>query len=265
MSELRVVFTETSVNPWTNLAWEGAFLHSRCSDRTVDALRIRQNKNAVEIGVFQRASEEVNLKYPEQKEAGIVKRFAEGVAVYQDPGSLNSALSVKPINEKGNADYLCIDILKGVDRALEELGLNPSVQNVNDVIIGDRKVVGVAASLRGEQNCGFIHGAVLYSVDLDVLASLSKTPLKKPPDKGILSVKYRVTNISALKPRVRVEDIARALIKSFMETLNMKAWYSDLPRPREIEVAEKPSPPSIVRPSGILREKGNSTREGQVI
>ena len=265
MSELRVVFTETPVNPWTNLAWEGAFLHSRCSDRTVDASRIWQNNNAVEIGAFQRASEEVNLEYPERIEAGIVKRFTEGVAVYQDPVSLNFALSVKPINGKDNADCLCTDILKGVDRALEELGLNPSVQNVNDIIIGDRKVVGVAASLRGKQNCGFIHETVLYSVNLDVLASLSKILLKKRSDKGISSAKYRVTNNSVSKPRVRVEDIVRALIKSFMEILYMKAWYSDLPRPREIEVAEKPSPPSIVRPSGILREKGNSTREGQVI
>lgn len=238
MSELRVVFTETPVNPWTNLAWEEAFFHSRCSDKTLDSLRIWQNKNAVEIGVFQKASEEVNLEYAEQIEAGIVKRFTSVGAVYQ------------------------VDLLKDVVRALEELGFNPSAQNVNDIIIRDRKVVGVAASLRGEQNCGFIHGAVLYSVNLDVLASLSKIPLKKPSGKGISSVKYRVTNTSALKPGKRVEDIVRALIKSFMELLDMKAWYPDLPRPCEIEAAEKPSPPSIVRPSGILREKGNSTREG---
>jgi len=238
LSELRVVFTETPDSPWMNLAWKEAFSHRRCSDKTVDVLRIWRNKNAVEIGVFQEASEEVNLEYAEQIEAGIVKRITGGGAVYQ------------------------VDLLKDVVRVLEELGFNPSAQNVNDVIIGDRKVVGVATSLRGEQNCGFIHGAVLYSVNLDVLASLSKIPLKKPSDKGISSVKYRVTNISALKPRVRVEDILRALIKSFMEILDNKAWYSDLPRPREIEVAEKPSPPSIVRPSGILREKDNSTREG---
>ena len=262
MSELGVVFTETPVNPWTNLAWEEAFSHSRCSDRTVDALRIWQNKNAVEIGVFQKASEEANLEYAEQIEAGIVKRITGGGAVYQDPDNLNFALSVKPINGKGSADYLYIDILKGFDKAFEELGFNHSVQNVNDIIIGDRKVVGVATSLRGEQNCGFIHGTVLYSVNPGVLASLSKIPLKKLSNKGISSVKYRVTNTSALKPRVRVEDIVRALIKSFMEILDNKAWYADLPRPREIEVAEKPSPPSIVRPSGILREKGNSTREG---
>lgn len=262
MSELRVVFTETPDSPWMNLAWEEAFSHSRCSDKTVDALRIWRNKNAVEIGILQEASEEVNLEYAEQIEAGIVKRFTGGGAVYQDPGNLNFALSVKPINGKGDADYLYIDILKGVDRALEELGFNPSAQNVNDIIIGDRKVVGVAASLRGEQNCGFIHGAVLYSVNLDVLASLSKIPLKKPSDKGISSVKYKFTNINALKPGVRVEEIVRALIISFMEILDNKAWYSDLPRPCEIEVAEKPSPPSIVRPSGILREKDNSTREG---
>jgi lipoate-protein ligase A len=245
-----------------NLAWEEAFPHRRCSDKTVDVLRIWRNKNAVEIGVFQEASEEVNLEYAEQIEAGIVKRFTGGGAVYQDPDNLNFALSVKPINGKGDADYLYIDIVKGIERALEELGFNPSAQNVNDIIIGDRKVVGVAASLRGEQNCGFIHGAVLYSVNLDVLASLSKIPLKKPSDKGISSVKYRVTNTSALKPGVRVEDIVRALIKSFMEILDNKARYSDLPRPCEIEVAEKFSLPSMVRPSGILREKDNSTWEG---
>ncbi|MGB9827504.1 MAG: lipoate--protein ligase family protein [Thermosphaera sp.] len=239
MSELRVVFTETLDNPWMNLAWEEAFFQSRCSDKTGDVLRIWRNRNAVVIGVFQKASEEVNLEYAQQIRAGIVRRFTGGGAVYHDLGNINFALSVKPVGRKVNVDYLYVDLLKGVVKALEKLGFNPSVQNVNDIIIGDRKVVGVAASLRREQNCGFIHGAMLYNVNLDVLAGILKIPLKKLADKGVSSVKYRVTNISALKPELRVEDIVKALIESFTETLDKKGWYPDLPKQHEIEMAER--------------------------
>ncbi|MEM0378827.1 MAG: biotin/lipoate A/B protein ligase family protein [Thermosphaera sp.] len=239
MSELRVVFTETPENPWMNLAWEEAFFQSRCNDISDDVLRIWRNKSAVVIGVFQKASEEVNLEFAEQVKAGVVRRFTGGGAVYHDLGNINFALSVKPRGLKVSVDYLYGELLYGVVKALERLGFKPEVQNVNDIIVGDRKVVGIAASMKRESNCGFIHGAVLYDVNLDILAGVLKIPLKKLADKGISSVKYRVTNITALKPEVRERDVILSLIGSFMEVLDKKSWFPDIPKRVEFELAEK--------------------------
>ncbi|MEM4660751.1 MAG: lipoate--protein ligase family protein, partial [Thermosphaera sp.] len=125
MSELRVVFTETPENPWMNLAWEEAFFQSRCNDISDDVLRIWRNKSAVVIGVFQKASEEVNLEFAEQVKAGVVRRFTGGGAVYHDLGNINFALSVKPRGLKVSVDYLYGELLYGVVKALERLGFKP--------------------------------------------------------------------------------------------------------------------------------------------
>ncbi len=237
MKELRVVFSETPDNPFMNLAIEEALFISRCKLWAPDTLRIWRNKKAVVIGVFQRAEQEVDLDYAANNGIPIVRRFTSGGAVYHDLGNLNFAIStIAPSGKEKSVDYLYEELIKGVMYALEELGFNPYKENVNDVVIEDRKVVGVAGSIRGD--CVFLHGAMLINTDLNILSRVLLISKKKLVDKKVSSVKYRVTNLKNVKPDIEVRDVIKALEKGFSRVLDANV-YHDLISPRELELSEK--------------------------
>ncbi len=233
---LRILFSETPDNPWMNLALEEAFFISRIKELSPNILRIWRNKNAVVIGVFQKAEEEVDLEYAEKNGIAVVRRFTSGGAVYHDLGNINFALSVKAPLGKRSIDFLYNDLLEGVLEALRILGFNPRKENVNDIVVGDRKVVGVAGSIRKEYV--FIHGSMLVNTNLDVLSRVLKISKKKLMDKKVNAVKYRVTNLSQVNPKIGVREAINAIIKGFSKTLEEET-YLDLPTEKELRIAER--------------------------
>lgn len=236
--ELRVVFTETPENSRLNLSYEEAFYLSRCNDWAEDTLRIWRNERAVVIGVFQRADEEVDLEYARSKGIQVVRRFTGGGAVYHDLGNINFAISTKTSAEsKQGVDFLYEHLIYGAINALKLMGFSPRKENINDIIVEGKKVIGVAGSIK--KDCAFLHGAMLYSTDLNVLSRVLKVPLKKLQDKNIESVKYRVTTLSQIKPELRVKDVISSLITGFSEVLGTESYYIDLPTDKEIELARR--------------------------
>ena len=79
-------------------------------------------------------------------------------------------------------------------------------------------------------------GMKLVSTDLARLASVLKVPAKKLIDKGVSSVKYRVTNLSELG-RVTVDDIVGRLAESFSKLLGYNSYRLSLLTPEELEIA----------------------------
>ncbi|MEM0021103.1 MAG: biotin/lipoate A/B protein ligase family protein [Fervidicoccaceae archaeon] len=236
--ELRVVLTEYPENSYMNMSYEEAFFLSRCNDWSNDILRIWRNENAVVIGIFQRADEEVDLDFAREKNIQVVRRFTGGGAVYHDLGNINFALSTKiPSSMPRGVDFLYENLINGALEALRRLGFSPAKENINDIVIEGKKVIGVAGSLRGD--CAFLHGAMLFSTNLSTLSRVLKVPLKKLQDKKIESVKYRVSTISHLKPELRSKDVISALIDGFSETLDSRGYYFDMPFEKEIELARK--------------------------
>jgi len=221
-----------------NLAYEEAFYIRRCNEESDDVLRIWRNEKAVVIGVFQRADEEVDLEYAKENGIQIVRRFTGGGAVYHDLGNINFAISTRIEDPaRGGIDYLYEHLINGAIIALKKLGFSPVKENVNDIIVDGRKVIGVAGSLKRE--CAFLHGAMLFSTDLSVLSRVLKVPLKKLQDKKIESVKYRVSTLSLLKPGIRVRDVVSSLVEGFSEVIDAKGYYFDFASEREIELARK--------------------------
>jgi lipoate-protein ligase A len=233
--ELRVLLFEEPENPYMNLAFEEALARARGAGLVPDTFRIWRNANAVVIGYFQLAREEVDLESARREKAAVVRRFTGGGAVYHDLGNINYTLAVKAEGPDA-VEYAYSHLLKGLINALKLLGLEARVENVNDVVVSGRKVSGVAASFRWG-TC-FVHGTLLIDADLEAMSRLLKPPAEKLKGKGVPSVKHRVANISQMlgrKPSYR--EVVEALVQGFGELLKADAYF-DLPSREELEAAK---------------------------
>ncbi len=233
-NRLRILLFETPHDPYYNLAFEEALLHIY-SRLNIDEplLRIWRNANAVVIGYFQKAEEEVIIDYAESIGAEIVRRFTGGGAVYHDLGNINYAVIAK--RSVGDVKEIYDYLIKGILYALELFDLKPRLENINDIVVADRKISGTAATKRGD--IIFLHGSLLVSTDLNKLSRVLKVSRKKLMDKKISSVKYRVTLLENVLGRsVRYWEVIDKLVKGYSKLFNADPYY-DLPSNIEFRVA----------------------------
>ena len=234
MNKLRVVLFETPHDPFYSMAYEEAFTRVRSKNLIDDTLRIFRHRDSVIIGYFQYAENEVNLEIAKSMNIMVIRRFTGGGAVFHDLGNMNYAFAFK--GKIGNVDNIYKTYVKGALNALKYLGVDATVQNINDIVINNYKVSGTAASIRW--NTGFIHGAMLVKTDLNKLAGVLKVSKKKLEDKNISDVKYRVINLSDfLKRDIDYSEIIYALVKGFSDFLEMEYYY-DGPTKEELDVAD---------------------------
>ncbi|MCS7105471.1 MAG: lipoate--protein ligase family protein [Thermofilaceae archaeon] len=233
---LRVLLHETPLDPFMNLAFEEAFVRARGMELVPDTLRIWRNANAVVIGYFQKAEEEVDLEAVEKLGAKVVRRFTGGGAVYHDLGNINYALAVSLKGLEKPIDYAYTHLIRGLLNALNLVGLEATLENVNDVVVRGRKVSGTAASIRW--GACFIHGTLLVNTNLETLSRVLKPPREKLRSKGVTDVKYRVANIFELLGfQPSYSEIVESLVKGFEELLGVEAFL-DLPSREEIKASE---------------------------
>jgi len=233
---LRVLLFETPHDPYFNLALEEALFYIKSKRRDANpVLRIWRNYSAVIIGYFQKAEEEVKLDLAENLGIAVVRRFTGGGAVYHDLGNINYAIVIDqrsndPLNE------LYGFLIDGILNALRKFGVEPRVENINDIAIGFGKVSGVAASFR--EGTLFLHGSLLVSTNLDVLTRVLKISEKKLADKKVNSVKYRVRLLEDILGRkITFSEIVEKIIRGYCDLLNLKPYY-DMPEKLEIEAAK---------------------------
>ena len=235
---LRVLLYETPYDPYMNLAFEESFFIVQANNvNSSNTIRIWRNANAVVIGYFQKAVEEVNFEEANKIGAVVTRRFTGGGAVYHDLGNINYAIAYK-VKKKIDKplDTAFRYLIKGVLFALKYLNLEAELENINDVVVGNHKVSGTVASYK--QDTLFLHGSILVSTDLEKLYNVLKVSRKKLEDKKISSIKYRVTTISnILKRKISYKEIIKAFVKGYEELFNAEAYY-DLPESIELNIAE---------------------------
>jgi len=230
---LRILLFETPEDPRMNLAFEEAFVRVRAHNYIDDTLRIWRNRNAVVIGYFQRMGEEVDMGSASEYNVEVVRRFTGGGAVYHDLGNINYAIVTSGVGR--DLAYVFKYLINGLVYALNKIGLEARLENINDVVVGSYKISGTAASLRW--GVYFLHGSILFNTDLNLLYSVLKVPKIKLIDKGVSDVKYRVKNIIDILGRdIRYSEIVDALAYGFSKLLG-KEYYFDMPSKLEYEVA----------------------------
>ncbi len=202
-----------------NMALDEALLELISLGRSEPAIRFyRFSPTAITIGYFQSIEKAVNLRKALSLGIDVVRRPTGGGAVLHDEkGELTYSIVVPEIpGEEVEKSFRRICL--GVVLTLEELGLEASFVPINDVIVSGRKISGSAQTRRR----GFIlqHGTILYNTDLELMQELLTPPTEKLLEKGVSSVRGRVTTVSEqLGREVSFDEVLSAAIKGFSRAL----------------------------------------------
>jgi len=178
-------------DPAFNLAAE-EYLLKRCQE---DIFMLWRNANAVIVGKHQNTLSEINTPYVREKGIRVVRRMSGGGAVFHDLGNLNFTFIME-----GHEGHL-VDFRKytaPILEVLQQLGVAARFEGRNDLTIDGMKFSGNAEHVW--KNRVLHHGTLLFSSELSDLAGALQSKPEKFHDKGVKSVRSRVTNISSHLP-----------------------------------------------------------------
>ncbi|MBQ6876765.1 MAG: lipoate--protein ligase [Lachnospiraceae bacterium] len=201
-----ILYLTGSRDPYYNLACEEYLL--RYSDE--DVFMLWQNEPTVVLGKNQNIYAEVNLDYTEAKGIHVVRRITGGGAVYHDEGNVNYTF----ITSRERASVLDFaHFTAPIVAALEHWGVKAELSGRNDLLADGLKFSGNAQHATDKRILH--HGTLLFDSDLAVLSKALKPDTEKLRNKGIASVRSRVTNLKTLLPEMTVEEFIEG-IASFM-------------------------------------------------
>ncbi|MDY6800483.1 MAG: lipoate--protein ligase [Bacteroidota bacterium] len=179
-------------NPYFNLAAEEYVL----KNFKENCFMLWRNTPSIIVGKHQNTLAEINIDYVKEDNIDVVRRLSGGGAVFHDLGNLNFTF-IKNVNSEGNL----VDFKKytqPVIDVLQQLGVDAKFGGRNDIMINGQKVSGNAEHIFKRRVLH--HGTLLFSsVMADLYKALKVNPLKYQ-DKGVKSVRSRVTNISEHLP-----------------------------------------------------------------
>lgn len=177
-----------STDPYFNLAAEEYLLRNFKEN----CFMLWRNKPSIIVGKHQNALAEINYEYIKENNIDVIRRLSGGGTVFHDLGNLNFTFI-----QNVNANENLVDFkryIKPIVTVLHQLGINAKHEGRNDIMIDGKKVSGNAEHVFKQRVLH--HGTLLFSsVISDLSKALKVNPLKYQ-DKGVKSVKSRVTNIN---------------------------------------------------------------------
>jgi lipoate-protein ligase A len=177
-----------STDPYFNLAAEEYLLRNFKEN----CFMLWRNKPSIIVGKHQNTLAEINYEYVKENNIDVIRRLSGGGTVFHDLGNLNFTF-IQNVNANENlVDFK--KYIKPIVAVLNQLGINAKHEGRNDIMIDGKKVSGNAEHVFKRRVLH--HGTLLFSsVISDLSKALKVNPLKYQ-DKGVKSVKSRVTNIS---------------------------------------------------------------------
>lgn len=211
-------FISNSNDPYYNLACEEYLL----KNYDEDFFFLYINQDSLVVGKHQNTLAEINLDRVNEENIPVVRRLSGGGTVYHDFGNLNYCLIKK--GEKGKL----VDF-KGysspIIQALQKLGVNAKFEGKSDLTIDGKKFSGNASHVY--KNKVMQHGTMLFSSDLKRLNQLLKVNPLKFTDRGVRSIRSRVTNISEyLSSPISISEFANKVIQEFALTYPNSKLFS---------------------------------------
>ena len=159
----------------------------------------------VVMGRNQIAHQEFDLDFCQQHHIDVVRRKSGGGAIFADEHNVMWSL----ITPGGAVEPIFADYSRHIAAALETLGVQTEVSGRNDILIqGGGKVCGNAFYHLPQRN--IVHGTMLYDTQAELMQGALKPDLKKLQEKGVKSVRSR---ISLLKDylSISLEEVCRRL------------------------------------------------------
>ncbi len=218
--KVRLIELDYPENPHLNLAMDEAIFLEVMRGNSPPTFRFYRNRNAVILGCFQLAKEEIDMGYAMLNDIRIAKRFTGGGAVYHDMGGLNYSVIAKDSFDVGmNVQRLFSTMMTGALRSFKEMGIDSAFGGLNDVSVNKRKVLGSAATIRSDTL--LFHAAVLVNTNMDTLASVLKVPRIKLKDKNINTILERVANVYELSGK-DVDAVRNAILDGYSKELGFE-------------------------------------------
>ncbi len=154
---------------------------------------IWRTEPCVMLGCNQIAEVEIDLEYARREDIRLVRRSSGGGAIFTDAGTLLISV-ILPFAEGQNPQHFARETIAGaIVAALERMGVAAKMEGRNDILVGGKKVSGLAQYVCGGRICS--HGSLLYDADLDMLERVLRADDGKIRSKALRSVRGRVTNI----------------------------------------------------------------------
>ena len=160
-----------------------------------DAFFMWQVQPSVIFGRNQVMENEVNVDYCRQHGIEMYRRKSGGGCVYADLG--NVMLSFVTKDEYVNLAFN--RFINMIVLVLRKLGVEATSTAHNDVLVNGKKVSGTACyHLTG---CSIVHGTLLYDTDMEHMLSAITPGPEKLQNKGIQSVRQRITLLKEYIPQ----------------------------------------------------------------
>jgi lipoate-protein ligase A len=194
-----------------------------------------QTDDTVMIGANQIVDLEIDSAYAASRGIDIVRRSSGGGTIFTDPGTLLFTVILPYREDTDPKDVARSYLAAPVIAALQDLGAAATQEGRNDILLGGKKISGIAQYIRYGYLCS--HGSLLFGADLETLARVLTADDEKIVSKALRSIRSRVTNIA--------DHIERKDISLFADRLRARC-HGEVRPIREDETA------AIY---GILREK----------
>lgn len=207
-------------DPIKNLQFEDALIDFYRAGDVI--LRFWINSPCLVMGRFQREEYEVS-QYARDQRIPVLRRKSGGGTVYHDLGNLNvSILASKQLLK--SAGHLSGSVASSafLASALNKIGFAVTHdQKRNALFIGDKKIMGSAASIHGDLY--HFHCSLLVHTDLEKLhlAILQHPHYKEDGKPFVPSLRSPVTNLAQLRPQITMNEIKRALQEELLHSFNL--------------------------------------------
>lgn len=200
-----------SIDPYFNLAAEEYLLRNFQEN----CFMLWRNKPSIIVGKHQNALAEINYEYVKDNNIDVIRRLSGGGTVFHDLGNLNFTF-IQNVNANENlVDFK--KYIKPIVAVLHQLGINAKHEGRNDIMIDGKKVSGNAEHVFKRRVLH--HGTLLFSSIISDLSKALKVNPLKYQDKGVKSVKSRVTNINeSLSEKISVMEFQDKILNYIKET-----------------------------------------------
>lgn len=191
--------------------------------QTEDIFMLWQTDNCAMLGSNQIAQDEIDLNLAKQHGVQIVRRSSGGGTIYTDQGTLLCTL-ITPFTPEDDAKEIGrTRLAEPIIAALQKMGIHAEIKGRNDMLLDGKKISGLAQRLGKNYLCS--HCSLLFDADLSILEKILTVDESKIKNKGIASVRSRVTNIREhLQDKYTTQEFKTLFIQNLQEIMPMKGY-----------------------------------------
>ncbi|MEM3301734.1 MAG: hypothetical protein QXX23_07270 [Thermoplasmata archaeon] len=170
------------------------------------------------IGRFLSVHDWVNMDLLQQKKIPLIRRFTGGgPALHDELGEITWSVAVR--SHEMMAVYRRIG--EAIVMALKQLGLTGEFVPINDVVVKDKKVVGMAGAQKG--NAVLVHGTFMFATDLSLMSGKDLEPMLHNIIKTYIADQLSAAELFQMKAE-EMKQLFRRIYNEVMKQIREKNY-----------------------------------------